>query len=312
MIYVSLHSHTTFSYGDGYGPVATHVNRVADLGMSALGVSEHGNSSSWVQLEKACKTRGVKPIFGLEAYVAPPNQPRKTHMILIAQNPEGLANLNSIVTESWKTLGTTSKSKFPTVHTPVLRKYARGIIALSGCADGPISCTLLGGKFFGEKRLEYSDKQFQQARVLAERFQEIFDGRYYLETQRFPGLPRTCVLNPAFEKLGTLIGAPLVATADVHYPFPNENALQRILHAAHRGGTVESADADWEYDILLTYPESDKEIFRDLVGTGLSREAAKLAIENTALIASKCEVELPKAPPPQYIIDPLRDWEPWS
>ena len=311
MIYVSLHSHSTFSYGDGFGPVAYHVDRVADLGMKALALTEHGNTSSWVQLEKHCRRMEIKAIFGLEAYIAPANSPSKCHMILLAADQEGLRNLNSIVTESWKTLGTTSKSKFPTVHTPMLKRYNRGIIALSGCSDGPISCILLGGKFLGEKRMELRDKHFQQARVAIERFQAIFPGRYYLETQRFPGLPRTCVLNPTFEKLSATTGAPLAATADVHYPYPHENEMQRVLHAAHRGGTVESADASWEYDILLTYPESDREIYKDLQNTGLSREASKAAILATAAIADQCNVELPKAPPPKYVAG-TRDWEHWT
>lgn len=312
MIWCSLHTHSTFSYGDGYGPVSYHVDRVADLGMSALALTEHGNSSSWVQLEKECKRRSIKPIFGLEAYVAPPNQPRKFHMILLAADEEGLRNLNSIVTESWKTLGTTSKSKFPTVHTPVLKRYSRGIIALSGCADGPISCILLGGKSLGDKRLEPRDGDLQRARRAVERFQEVFGERYYLETQRFSGLERTRALNPAFESLSKTTGARMVATADVHYPYPDENKMQRILHAAHRGGTVESVDAEWEYDILLTYPESDREVFKDLVGTGLSRQGAKAAVEETQAIAASINVELPKAPPPNYIINPEKDWAPWK
>jgi len=279
--------------------------------MSALALTEHGNCSSWVQLEKYCNTVGIKPIFGLEAYVAPENQPRKFHMILLAMDQEGLANLNRIITESWKTLGTTSKSKFPTVHTPVLRKYNRGIIALSGCADGPISCILLGGKSLGDKRMELRNGDIQRARVAVERFQAIFEDRYFLEVQRFPGLPRTRALNPAFQDLSAATGARLVATADVHYPYPDENKMQRILHAAHRGGkSIDAADAEWEYDILLTYPESDAEIHRDLMATGLSKKAATSAILATESIAKLCNVELPKAPPPSYVVG-QKDWEPW-
>jgi DNA polymerase-3 subunit alpha len=88
--------------------------------------------------------------------------------------------------------------------------------------------------------------------------------------------------------------------------------MQRILHAAHRGGkSIDVADAEWEYDILLTYPESDREIMRDMVATGLSKEAAKASILSTEDIASQCNVELPKAPPPSYVAGE-RDWEPWA
>ena len=281
--------------------------------MSALALTEHGNSSSWVQLEKHCRRREIRPIFGLEAYLASENEPRKFHMILLAKDEEGLRNLNRIITESWKTLGSTSKSKFPTVHFPVLKRFNRGIVALSGCASGPLACILLGGKHMGPERLEFTERNLQQARRCIEQFQAVLGERYFLEVQRFPALKRTCVLNPALEKLSQTTGSPLVGTADVHYPMPDENDMQRILHAAHRGGkSVDAADAEWEYDILLTYPESDREIYRDLVATGLSGPAAKSAVINTEKIAALCNVELPKAPPPSYIINPERDWEPWT
>jgi len=247
----------------------------------------------------------------LEAYVAPENEKSKCHMILLAMDLEGLHNLNRLITLSWQTLGSTSKSKFPTIHPSMLRKYNRGLFALSGCADGPISCMLLGGKSFGDKRVEPRERDIQRARVGIERFQEVFGDRYYLEVQRFPGLERTRALNPAFERLSVTTGARLAATADVHYPYPDENKMQRILHAAHRGGkSIEVADAEWEYDILLTYPTSDAEIHRDLMGTGLSKKAAASAILATEHIASQCNVELPKAPPPKYVLGE-RDWEPW-
>lgn len=310
MRYVSLHTHSTFSYGDGFGPVAYHVDRVADLGMTSLALTEHGNVSSWVQLEKHCRRRGIKPIFGIEAYCAPPDVKQKCHMIFLASNEEGLQNLNRIVTESWKTLGTTSKSKFPTVHWPVLKEHNAGLILLSGCADSQLSCVLLGGKSFGDKRMELRDRDFERAVSVVQRYQAVFGERYHLEVQRFPGLERTCALNKALEALSAVTGTRLVATSDVHYPYPHENALQRILHASHRGGTVETVDAAWEYDILLTYPESDTEIYQNLVATGLSNQAARSAILNTADIANQCNVELPKAPPPQYVIGE-NDWSHW-
>lgn len=311
--YVSLHTHSTYSYGDGFGSVKDHVNRIADLGMNAIALTEHGNVSSWVALEKACKAtslsvgREIKPIFGVESYTSKPEERRKCHMILLAANEEGLQNLNRIVSQSWRDF-----YQFPTVLWNTLKDNANGIIALSGCADSYLSCTLLGGKYLGEKRMEFSDKDFQRAVRYIQQMQDVFGERFYLETQRFPGLERTCVLNPALEKLSAATGSRLVATCDVHYPKPNDNAMQRILHAAHRGMSVETADADWEYNILLTYPQTDKEIFNDLVGTGLSKEAAKTAILSTEEIANFIEVELPKAPPVSFGVPDakavLRQW----
>lgn len=295
MKYVSLHSHSTFSYGDGFGPVKDHVARVAELGMTALALTEHGNLSSHAQLEKAGNSLGIKPIFGCELYVAPPNESRKCHQTVLAMNQEGLRNLNRIVTASWKNF-----YRWPTVSWDLLKEYSDGLVVLSGCADSVLSCTLLGGKSYGDKRLEYSDADFKRARRVVEQYQKVFGERYFLEAQRFPGLPRTCVLNPAFAELSRVTGAGLVASSDVHYPTPADNTMQTILHAAHRGSTVEATEASWEYDILLTYPLSDNEIHTQLIGTGLKPSEATAAIDNTASIAEMCTVELPKNQPIRF------------
>lgn len=316
MRYVSLHSHSTFSYGDGYGTVDQHVGRVADLGMKALALTEHGNTSSHAQLEKECKKHGVKPIFGCELYEAPTDpdskngSPIKTrkkyHQTVLAANEHGYQNLNRIVTASWRD----HFFQWPTTSSRLLKQFGDGLVVLSGCADSLLSCTLLGGKEQGDKRLEFEKRDFENARRVIEWYQGIFGQRYFLEVQRFPGLDRTCVLNPAFAELSRITGAKLAASSDVHYPMPEHNDMQRILHAAHRGGTVESVDAEWEYDILLTYPTSDQEIYKDLRNTGLSKKDAKQAILNTEKIADMCTVELPKNEPIKFPIS-KDDWKGW-
>lgn len=303
MRFTSLHTHSTFSYGDGFGPVEDHIKRVAQLGMKSLALTEHGNTSSHAQLEKAAKKHGIKPIYGLEAYTAPTTeenkQQAKWHQTILAMNTEGYRNLNRIVSRSWAE----GFYYYPTVNTDMLKEHNEGLIVTSGCADSLLSCTLLGGKSNGKKRFTYTRKQFDAALRVIEWYQSVFGDRYYIEVQRFPGLRRARVLNPAFEKLSKITGARLVATADVHYPMPEDNAMQKILHAAHRGSTVEVTEASWEYDILLTYPLSDSEIVKDLIGTGLSRAAAKQAVLETERIAARCSVELPKNEPIKWHYD---------
>lgn len=264
--------------------------------MSALALTEHGNTSSHVQLEKASKEFGIKPIFGLEAYVSPAKERRKWHQTLLAMNETGLQNLNRIVSRSWRE----GFYQWPTVSSSMLEEHSEGLIVTSGCADSLLSCTLLGGKSNGLKRLEYSDFDYESALGVISWYQEIFGDRYYLEVQRFPGLKRCCVLNPAFAQMSIDTGARLLATADVHYPFPADNEMQKILHAAHRGGTVETTEAGWEYDIRLTYPLSDKEIAWDLQKTGLTFVQAWQAILETRNVAERCNVVLPKNEPLKF------------
>ena len=296
MRFVSFHTHSTYSYGDGFGTVSQHVNRVKDLGMTALALSEHGNVNSHVALERECHRAGIKPIFGLEAYFAPPNERRKFHVTLFAMNEEGYLNLNRMVTQSYL-----DAYQYPTIQWETLVKYNKGIVAFSGCSDSFISCTLLGGKSLGDKRETYTESDYERTKKKIEHFAELFDnGRFYLEVQRFPQLQRTCVLNPTFAQLGKELDIPLIATADVHYPYCKDNKMQTVLHAARRSSSVAISEAQWEYSIFLTYPESDQQIQNQLMDSGLTEFEAYCAVDNTRILAEDCNVELPKARPLRF------------
>jgi DNA polymerase-3 subunit alpha len=133
--------------------------------------------------------------------------------------------------------------------------------------------------------------------------------RYYLETQAFPELERTRTLNPVYEQLGKELGVQLAASCDVHYPHAEDNEVQKILHTLARGkGTVSVAEAEWEYDIRLTYPTSDRSVVERLRSTGLSRRGASAAAGATAEIAARCEsYRLPRATDLRY---PLPEHKP--
>lgn len=312
MDFVSLHHHTTFSYGDGFGKPSEHFERAAELGMSALAMTEHGNVSSHAQAEKASKATGVKPIYGLEAYTAPDNMreqqvynddgtspltkdgkprvgnTRKWHQTVLAMDEEGYRNLNLMVTRSWSE----GFYRWPTVTDSILKDTHEGLILTSGCADSRLACTILGGKNIPTP----SRPNIKAGLALARRYKRLLGDRYYLEVQRFPELDRTRTLNKIYAEISEELNIPLVATADCHYPRPEDNEMQKILHAASRStGTVAAAEASWEYDILLTFPESDDQIVRQLIETGLTRAQAVSAVENTAVIADRCDVELPRS-----------------
>lgn len=288
MKFVSLHHHTTFSYMDGYGTPAQHIERAAELGMGALAVTEHGNVSSHPQFEKAAAKVGIKPIFGLEAYTAlGPGERRKFHLTILAATEAGYANLNRIVTRSWAE----GFYQWPTVTGQMLADHNEGLIVLSGCADSLMACSLLGGK-----TIEAENASYDRARDTALRFRDLLGDRYYLETQMFPELPRSKAINEAWEKLSSETGIPLVATADVHYPHPDDNEMQLVLHAAGRGaGSVDAQSAGWEYNIRLTHPSSDQLAYDRMSTSGLSARGAVQALRNTAEIAERCNVILPKA-----------------
>lgn len=305
MKFVSLHSHSTYSYMDGYALPEVHVARAADLGMSALALTEHGNVSSHVKLELAAKAHGIKPIFGLEAYTAPADMRetknmRKWHQTIVAMNADGYQNLNRMVTRSWDE----GFYRWPTVTGDILSECSDGLIITSGCSDSLVNCSLLGGK-----GILPEDASADRSIGVIRRYKRLLGDRYYLEVQRFPELERTRRVNEWLAIASRKTGVPLVATADVHYPFPDNNQMQKILHAAGRNtGTVAAAEAGWEYDILLTYPTSDAQIRKQLIGTGLTRSESEQAIENTSVIAERCNVEIPKMDRVRYPIEQEADY----
>lgn len=302
MRFVSLHHHTTFSYGDGYGLPDEHHARAAELGMTALAHTEHGNVSSHVKHEKAAKVSGVKPLYGCELYTAPDQVRSKWHQTALAENAIGYQNLNRIVSRSWDE----NFYQYPTTSGQMLVDHSEGIILTSGCADSLLSCTLLGGKSNGEKRTTISSSDMDAAEVIIRKYQTMLGkDNYFIEVQQFPALERTRILNPAFAELSARTGAPLVATADCHYPYPADNDMQKILHAARRGGgTVAQAEASWEYDILLTLPESDQSLHQALMGTGLTSKQSWAAILASEEIGQRCTVELPKNELLRYPLEP--------
>jgi DNA polymerase-3 subunit alpha len=294
MRWASLHHHSTYSFLDGYGQPKDHVLRSAELGMSAMALTEHGTVSSHPKLEQAARDIGIKPLYGCELYCnGKEKTKKKNHLTVLAENAEGYRNLMGMISWAWDE----GFYYEPTVTGEVLARYRRGLVVLSGCRGSLLATSLIGGK-----NIEEGDASFSRGLTVANRFRELLGDAYYLEVQAFPKLEETRQVNQALEKIARKLKIPLVATADVHYCRPEENEMQKILHAVRPGRlrTVEEQAREWSYEVSLAHPRSDKEVFQRLVKTGLSERAAREAIVNAAEIAERCTVELPKAAPLQF------------
>jgi len=305
--FCSLHHHSTFSFGDGFGTPAQHIARAAELGYSAMALTEHGNVSSHFQHEKAAAKAGVKPIFGLEAYCGSTDPELrsawKNHLTVLAKNAEGYRNLNRIVTQSYNDF-----YYHPTVSGSVLGSHSQGLVALSGCSGSLLACSLLGGKGIPEP--DRPDMGAAESVIWG--FHDVFGDDFFLEVQPFYELPRSKDINTAYEQLSYITGVPLVVTHDVHYPRMEDAEMQAVLHAVHRGKhSVDDVMREWNYAVPLTLPSSDSALARRLMRTGMSRDAAWQAIEMSGYIAEQCNVTLPKAEPLRYPIEE-KDLVPWS
>ena len=312
MKFVSLHGHTSFSTGDGHGSPQEHVDRVKELGMKAMAITEHGSVSSHVQIEQAAKKAGIKPIFGLEAYVANPGSKPKFHQTILAMNQQGYVNLNRLVTNSYikKDNGEGFYMK-PTVNLDSLfdKKKTEGLIILSGCASSMLACTIAGGKGLGEELTKEEIEKgahwsnFAQAMELVDMYQETFGDRFYLEVQRFHDYYKTVAVNQVLERIWEKTQIPMVATADVHYPRFEDWDANQLANAIGWNTTVEALEnGARKYDSKpgQTYPTSDKEMAKDLIKAGVSKRNAVQSVLNTKEVAKRCNVELPKTDPVRF------------
>ena len=312
MKFVSLHGHTSFSTGDGHGSPQEHVDRVKELGMKAMAITEHGSVSSHVQIEQAAKKAGIKPIFGLEAYVANPGSKPKFHQTILAMNQKGYVNLNRLVTNSYikKDNGEGFYMK-PTVNLDSLfdKKKTEGLIILSGCASSMLACTIAGGKGLGEELTKEEIEKgahwsnFAQAMELVDMYQETFGDRFYLEVQRFHDYHKTVAVNQVLERIWEKTQIPMVATADVHYPRFEDWDANQLANAIGWNTTVEALEnSARKYDSKpgQTYPTSDKEMAKDLIKAGVSKRNAVQSVLNTKEVAKRCNVELPKTDPVRF------------
>lgn len=270
--------------------------------MKSIALTEHGTVSSHVQLEKAANELGIKPIFGCEIYVAEPNTKPKFHQTVLALNENGYRQLSRLVTRSY------SEGFYhsPTVHPEWLLdpELTSDLVVLSGCADSWLSCTLAGGKGLGPRIFEEegweddSEERLQKAVTLAERFQEVYGDRFYLEVQRFKNYDRTRYLNQNISQISHELGIPMVATADVHYTHPDGWEAQRLSNGIKWAKTVDQLAESRDYAASpCTFPLTDKEMVLDLMGTGLSKQESVDAVKETAKIADRCNVVLPKTEP---------------
>ncbi len=217
MSFVHLHSHTHYSLLDGAGKIDELVKRAAELGMSALAITDHGNMFGALEFYKAAEKYKIKPIIGMEAYIAPTERSfRKKiegestsyHLILLAKNQTGYKNLIKLSSIAYKE-GMYYK---PRIDKEILREHSEGLIASSACLKGEVPFKLRRG-------------MREQAIKAAEEYLEIFGDDFYFEIQDH-GIPEEEHTYPLVYNLAKEMGVPVIATNDNHY-------LQKGDHEAH-------------------------------------------------------------------------------
>ena len=276
MSFAHLHVHTEYSLLDGSNKITEYVKRVKELGMTAAAITDHGVMYGVIDFYRAAKEAGINPVLGCEVYVAPGSrfdkeagvsEDRYYHLVLLAENNTGYANLMKIVSRGF-TEGYYYK---PRVDMEVLEEFHEGIIALSACLAGEVQRYIAKGLI-------------EEAKKVALRYQEIFGkGNYFLELQDH-GIPMQQTVNMALMSMSRELDIPLVATNDVHYTYAEDAKPHDILLCLQTGKKLADEDR-MRYEGGQYYVKSEDEM-------RLLFPYASQALENTQKIADRCHVEI--------------------
>jgi len=276
MAFTHLHVHTEYSLLDGSNKIKEYVKRVKELGMDSAAITDHGVMYGVIDFYRAAREAGIKPILGCEVYVAPNSrfdkeltggEDRYYHLVLLAENNTGYANLMKIVSRGF-TEGYYYK---PRVDMEVLEKYHEGIIALSACLAGEVQRYIVKGLV-------------DEARKSARKYEAVFGkGNYFLEMQDH-GIPEQRMVNTELMKMSKELDIPLVVTNDVHYTYEDDVESHDILLCLQTGKKLADEDR-MRYEGGQYYVKSEEEM------KGLFPYAWE-AVENTQRIADRCNVEI--------------------
>ena len=274
MSFVHLHLHSEYSLLDGACRIDGLMERVKELGQTAVAITDHGVMYGCIDFYKAAKAAGVKPIIGCEVYVARRGMTDKVHgldndpyhLVLLCENRTGYENLCYLVSEAF-IHGFYGK---PRVDLALLEQHHQGLIALSACLAGAVPQYLM-------------QEDYEGAKKYALRLSEIFGiGNFYLELQDH-GIDEQRPVNQGVQRLARETGLPLVVTNDAHYLRREDAKMQDVLLCIQTGKTVDDQNR-MKFQTEEFYVKSEEEL-KELF-PGLSE-----AFENTAKIAERCNLE---------------------
>ena len=278
--FVHLHNHSDYSLLDAAQTVDKMCNRVDDLGMDSIAITEHGNLFSMIPFYKQAQKAGIKPIIGCEVYVAVNKHTYKKpiinssgkkwgyhHLVLLAQNETGYKNLMAL-----SSIGYLEGFYYrPRIDKSLLKKYNDGLIATSACLAGEITSYAAEG-------------DYENAKLATLSYMEIFPNRFYLELQNH-NIEKEKAAHAILKKLSLELNVPLIATNDCHYCFREDSSAHDVLFCLGTGKDRSDTNR-LKYEPNQFYIKSVDEMYK------LFKDVPQ-ALENTVKIAEQCNVNIP-------------------
>ena len=274
MSFVHLHVHSEYSLLDGACRIGSMMDRVKELGQTAIALTDHGVMYGCIDFYKAAKAAGIKPIIGCEVYVSRRRMSDRVHgidndpyhLVLLCENRKGYENLCYLVSQAF-TNGFYGK---PRVDLELLQQYHEGLIALSACLAGAIPQHLM-------------NEDYEAAKEYALRLRDIFgEGNFFLELQDH-GIDEQRPVNQGVQRIARETGLPLVVTNDAHYLRKEDAAMQDVLLCVQTGKTVDDENR-MKFQTDEFYLKSEEELRALFPGYDE-------AFENTVKIADRCNLE---------------------
>lgn len=282
--FVHLHTHSTYSFTDGYGLPQAYIDRAVELGQPGLAVTDHGNISAHYKWYKGCNKAGIQPILGVEMYIVKDkNDIRErdyNHMIVLVKNNTGYKNLMKLVTKAWC-------EQFyykPRITYQDLFDHQEGLIVLSGCLSSP----------FMDKIKKNREKEATEEFLM---FHEKLDD-FYFEVQPISfdeGLPVYQKALEIYNKTLKKKGVKMVATNDCHYVKKEQAKVQEVLLCVQSNDTMANPD-HWHFDQEDFHLKSRKEMEDSLNDCHPDFDFTE-ALDNTVKIAQEIDFTFPTAKP---------------
>ena len=293
--FIHLHVHTEYSLLDGLSKITPLLKHVAELGMDSLAITDHGVMYGAIEFYKKAKKEGIKPIIGMEAYTTNIDirkrqekvKPKNYHLLLLVKNEIGYKNLMKL-----SSIAHLEGYYYrPRIDKDILKKYSKGLICASACAQGEVAQALING-------------EYKKAKDTAQWFLDVFGDDYYLELHRHKfgdfldkildsNLKRDVsqmsdnlkVVEEGILKLSSDLAIPMVATNDAHYIEKKDAKAQDALLCIATGKNVADTKRLRFIDVPSFYIKSPREMY------DLFKDIPEVC-ENTVKIGNKCDLEI--------------------